>query len=226
MIVRMGLLNKRDDLSHSAFRKHWREVHGPIAAKLPGLRRYHQNHIVDRKQLGIKYPRGAEYDGISELWFDDLHSMNEAFTSDVAQQLIADESNLLSDISTITAVQHVVIPEYCGSKLVKRMSTVQRKPGISSDQFKSEWFDVHSFLIKRFSQIKGYTQNFIFDRTNRRRPASYEDLSIDGIVELWFDDLESLNSCFESPAGTTLMTHVGEFISTISTFLVEVEQVT
>ena len=58
MIVRMGLLQKRPQLSTRDFRRHWREVHGTLAAQLPGLRRYHQNHVVERAQRGIDYARG------------------------------------------------------------------------------------------------------------------------------------------------------------------------
>ncbi len=61
----MGLLRKRDGMSTDAFREHWRDTHGPLAARLEGLRRYHQNHVVDRQQRGISYARGGhDYDGI------------------------------------------------------------------------------------------------------------------------------------------------------------------
>ena len=86
MIVRMGLLQKQADMEPTEFRKHWRDGHGPLAAKLPGLRRYHQNHIVDREQRGITY-RAADwdFDGFSELWFDDMPSMQAAFAADLRQ---------------------------------------------------------------------------------------------------------------------------------------------
>src|SRR5215471_2876862 len=78
-IVRMGLLNRRSGMSTAAFRDHWRQAHGPIAARLPGLRRYHQNLVVDAEQRGIEYARGpVSIDGISELWFDDEESMRRA----------------------------------------------------------------------------------------------------------------------------------------------------
>jgi hypothetical protein len=32
-------LHKRPDLSPEQFRKHWREVHGPLAAAIPGNHR-------------------------------------------------------------------------------------------------------------------------------------------------------------------------------------------
>lgn len=227
MIVRMGLLQKRSDLGSQEFRKHWRDSHGPLAARLPGLRRYHQNYVVDRKQRGIAYARGAkDFDGFSELWFDDLPSMSAAFVAEQTKALGEDEDRFIGELKIITALQHVVVPKPQNVPLIKRMSTLKRRADVSSEQFKTEWFDVHSFLVKRLPEVKGYTQNLIFDRSNaRRKPATYEELPIDGIVELWFEDRDSLDSAFASDAGKTLMTHASEFIDEISTFLVETHEV-
>jgi uncharacterized protein (TIGR02118 family) len=223
----MGLLQKHPDLSSHAFRSHWRDRHGPLAAKLPGLRHYHQNHVVDREQRGITYPRsGHHLDGFSELWFDDLPSMSAAFANAQVQQLGEDEDRFIGELKLITAIQHVVVPKPAGVPLIKRMSTLKRRADVSSEKFMIEWFDVHSFLVKRLPEVKGYTQNLIFDRSHaRRRPATYEDLPIDGIVELWFTDVDALNAAFTSDAGKTLMTHASEFIAEISTFLVEAHEI-
>jgi uncharacterized protein (TIGR02118 family) len=225
--VRMGLLQRKPDLSVADFRTHWRDLHGPLAAKLPGLRRYHQNHVVDRQQRGIIYARGSQdFDGISELWFDDFPSMRRAFSSDPVRVLSGDEAALISDLKLVTAIQQQVIPVPTGTHLIKRMSTLKRRPDVTSEQFQHEWFNVHSVLVKRLPEVKGYTQNLIFDRGHGRdRPAAYEELPIDGIVELWFSDVESLEAGFGSDAGKTLMTHAEEFIAEISTFLVEVHEV-
>ena len=93
MITRMGLLRKRPGMSDEAFRDHWRVSHGPLAAQLPGLRRYHQNRVIDREQRAISYTRGGfEFDGFSELWFDDLPSMSAAFASGLDRKLASDEA--------------------------------------------------------------------------------------------------------------------------------------
>ena len=227
MIVRMGLLKVREDLTNDAFRKHWRNTHGPLAAQLPGLHRYHQNHVVDREQRGISYTRGShDFDGFSQLWFEDIPSMSAAFSTDLVTSLGEDESQFIGDFKLITALQHVVVPKPEGTPLIKRMSTLRRRPDIDSEKFNSEWLDVHSFLVKRLPQVKGYTQNLIFDRSHGRgKPATYDELPIDGIVELWFEDTDSLAAAFASDAGKTLMTHASEFISEISTFLVETHEV-
>ena len=112
MIVRMGLLQKRAGIETQEFRKHWREGHGALAAKLPGLRRYHQNHVVDREQRGITYARGGlDLDGFSELWFDDMPSMQAAFAAEKqVKELGEDEARFIGELKLITAIQHVVIP--------------------------------------------------------------------------------------------------------------------
>jgi uncharacterized protein (TIGR02118 family) len=227
MIVRMGLLQKQSGLETTDFRSHWRNVHGPLAAKLPGLRRYHQNHVVDRQQRGISYARGAyDFDGISELWFDDLPSMQRAFSTDLVNELGADESTFIGDLKLITAIQHQVVPVTKGERLIKRMSTLKRRPDVSAEKFQREWFDVHSELVKRLPEVKGYTQNLIFDRSHGRgRPLTYDEFPVDGIVELWFRDADDLESGFRSASGKTLMTHAEEFIAEISTFLVESHEI-
>jgi len=228
VIVRMGLLQKRADIDHQEFRTHWRTGHGPLASRLPGLRRYHQNPVVDRAQRGITYARGGlDFDGFSELWFDDLPATQTAFANEKQiKELGEDENSFIGELTLITAVQHVVIPRPAGVPLIKRMSTLKRRPHASAEKFKEEWFDVHSVLVKRLPQVKGYTQNLIFDRSlGRGKPATYNELPIDGIVELWFTDTDSLNEGFASDAGKTLMTHATEFIAEISTFLVETHEV-
>jgi uncharacterized protein (TIGR02118 family) len=228
VIVRMGLLQKRADIDNQEFRSHWRTGHAALASKLPGLRRYHQNHVVDRQQLGITYARSSlELDGFSELWFDDMPSMQGAFKNEKqVNELGEDEGRFIGELKLITAIQHVVIPKPVGMPLIKRMTTLKRRADVSAEKFAEEWFDVHSVLVKRLPQVKGYTQNLIFDRSHRRgKSAKYEELPIDGIVELWFSDVDSLNAGFASDAGKTLMTHATEFIADMSTFLVETHEV-
>ncbi|HEU0201419.1 MAG TPA: EthD family reductase [Burkholderiaceae bacterium] len=223
MIVRMGLLRKKVGLTPEQFRKHWRGTHGPIAARLPGLRRYHQNPVVDSAQRGIDYRRGSlVIDGFSQLWFDDLESMHRSLQSDAVAPLAADEANLIEDIRIVVCEPNVVIPTATDRPLIKRMTTLKRRPDVTPEKFRHEWFDVHSFLVKRLPQVKGYTQNFVIERALQRgRPATYEELPVDGIVELWFEDVSSLQAAFASDAGRTLMTHATEFIDEITTFLVE-----
>lgn len=222
MYVRSGLLRKKPDWSQEEFRRYWRENHSQLAAKLPGLVRYEQNHVVDSEQRGFSYPRGPEQlDGFSMLWFESKEAMKQAFATDLGQQLIADESHFIGDLRIVTLDQVEVIKPVEGPKL-KRMSLLRRLPDVNPEVFRKEWREEHAYLVKRLDQVLGYRQNLILEReVPKGNLVSHDVLPIDGIVELWFKDTDTIASAFGSPKGTTLMTHAREFIGEITTFLVE-----
>ncbi|MEO8668375.1 MAG: EthD family reductase [Bauldia sp.] len=97
MLIRSGLIQNVDRIEAAAFGKHWREVHGPLAARLPNLRGYVQNHIVARgKSGGIPIHR---IDGISQLWFDDVGAMTVGMNSPENDACIADISGFLARVT-------------------------------------------------------------------------------------------------------------------------------
>lgn len=223
MHVRMGLLNKHEDWSTERFRTYWRENHSKLASQLPGLLSYQQNHVTDTAQRGISYKRGPEtVDGISQLWFDDSKRMNDAFSQALGEQLIEDENHFIGHLRIVTAVSFEVIEPPAPGKALKRMSFLRRRADVSSEVFAHEWRVVHSALVKTLPGLLGYRQNLI---THREAPkgnvVDYEGFPIDGIVELWFENTETLNAAFASPQGVKTMQHATTFIDEITTFLVE-----
>ena len=223
MHVRMGLLNKHDDWTTERFRSYWRERHSILAAQLPGLVSYHQNHVTDTSQRGISYKRGPEQvDGISQLWFDDSRKMNDAFSQALGQKLIDDENHFIGRLRILTAEPLEVIKPPAVGKALKRMSFLRRRADVSPEVFAHEWRVVHSAWVKTLPGVLGYRQNLV---THRESPkgaeVDYEGLPIDGGVELWFEDTETLNAAFASPQGVQTMQHATTFIDEITTFLVE-----
>lgn len=223
MIVRMGFLQKREGMSVEAFREHWFEVHGPLAAKIPGLRRYHQNLVVDSAQLGIEFRRGSfAYDGFSELWFDDVASMQEGLSADIVEALAEDEARFIGSLQVVVFVPHIVIPVPTEKGGVKRMAVLTRRKDVSAESFQNEWWNVHTGHVLQMPGVEGYIQNLVIDRSfGRKRRARYEQMPIDGMVELWFKDIAHIEAAFGSPQGKTTMAHAKTFIEEITTFLVE-----
>jgi len=85
MLKFMVVLHKRADLSQKDFRRHLREVHGPLAKKLPGLRKYVQNFVQDDPKR-----KPPEWDAVIELYFDDWASMEAAWASPLGAASDAD----------------------------------------------------------------------------------------------------------------------------------------
>src|SRR5262249_31854193 len=200
-----------------------RENHSTLARRVPGLRRYQQNYVVDSVQRGITYPRGNEQlDGISMLWFDSEQAMRDAIATDAGRALVADENHFMGDLRIVALDQVEVIAPATDRPLIKRMSLLKRLPGVSPERFKHEWRVEHAHLVQRVDGVRGYRQTLIVGReAPKGTRVDYDGLPIDGIVELWFDDAASIDAAFSSPQGVTLMTHAREFIAEITTFLVE-----
>lgn len=85
MLKFMVVISKRADLSTEEFEKYLRDVHGPIAKKLPGLRKYVQNFA--REDPTRERP---PWDAIVELYFDDRASMEAAWASSAGAASDAD----------------------------------------------------------------------------------------------------------------------------------------
>lgn len=226
MTVRLGLIRKKPDWTPEDFSSYWRDHHGPLAARAPALREYWQNVVTDRLQRGIDYERGPwDFDGFSQLWFDDAKHADHAFkNSDMAASLIKDEGHFIGKLHIVTAQQSVVIPlpeAKARGALLKRMSTLKRRADVSEDDFRKEW-KVHADYVRLMPGVNAYRQNVIVTRElTKGQTCGYDDLPIDGIVELWFEDDKKLEASFASPAGKTTMAHAKTFLSEITAFLVK-----
>jgi uncharacterized protein (TIGR02118 family) len=76
MLKFMVVLYKRPEMDSGEFRRYLRDVHGPLAKNLPGLRRYVQNFV----QAGPKRKPPA-WDAVIELYFDGWEEMEAAWAS-------------------------------------------------------------------------------------------------------------------------------------------------
>jgi uncharacterized protein (TIGR02118 family) len=99
MTKRLGLVRKRADMTHEQFTKHWMGVHAALCCKLPNLRRYSVN-LVDK----ARFPH-FNYDGFSELWFDDEASLWASLESPAGKTLLADLPNFAGQIDPIISVE-------------------------------------------------------------------------------------------------------------------------
>ncbi len=92
MVKGIFIASKLPGLSHQEFFDHWQNVHGPLAAKVPGLRRYVQNHAIPERYADLQHT----HDGWSELWFDDLAALHAAVRTPEYQALREDGATLFT----------------------------------------------------------------------------------------------------------------------------------
>lgn len=95
MIKAFVLIHRRPDMTWEAFSRYFRDVHGPLVRRLPGLRHYEQHHI-----RSAFFGGEAPCDAIAELWFDDADALRAAFESNAGIAALADNPNFADDART------------------------------------------------------------------------------------------------------------------------------
>ena len=90
MITVLFILRRRQDIDSAAFEDYWKNVHGPVAARLPSLRKLVQYHPYPDP-----YGDGLPADGIDELEFDSIESMQSALATPEGQAMLEGMENFL-----------------------------------------------------------------------------------------------------------------------------------
>jgi uncharacterized protein (TIGR02118 family) len=86
------LVTKRRDMDRAEFDRYWAQVHGPLAATIPTIRRYVQAHLSP----GTRETGTAPYDGLAITWFDDVAAMRTGAATEAYAKTRADEANFLA----------------------------------------------------------------------------------------------------------------------------------
>lgn len=106
-VKNIEFVNRRPGMPIEPFRAYWREVHGPIASKIPVLRRYEQNHLKASSYADGQEPR---YDGLAITWFASTADMKLGTRTPEYEITRADEPNFLPDghLPIIITREHVL----------------------------------------------------------------------------------------------------------------------
>jgi len=93
-IKAMFLIQRKQGMSVKDFRSYWKEQHAPLVVGTPGLRRYVQCHTVLESYETATPP----FDGIAELWWDDIDGFDRSLSSHEFAELQApDIPNFAAD---------------------------------------------------------------------------------------------------------------------------------
>lgn len=107
MIKLVYCITKRPDLSDEEFFHYWKNIHGPIGAHIPRLRKLVQSHRLSVP--GDKHSRA--YNGIAELWFDSVEDLLAARQSPEWQASTQDEANFIdhTKVAYFVTEEHVLM---------------------------------------------------------------------------------------------------------------------
>ena len=87
MVKMVQLLVRAEEYTHEEFVERWRGDHAELAKELPGLRRY-TTSVPNA-------PERSEFDGVVELYFEDMGALKEAFDSETGEAVMADAAEFV-----------------------------------------------------------------------------------------------------------------------------------
>jgi len=167
-------LKRRTDLARSVFFDWWLHHHGALAAQLPRLHRYIISLTADEQE--------GPFDGMAELWFDDLAAAEAAFSSAMGQAVRVDADAHVSRLERLCLTEHTIIDHPTPPRF-KFTAGLKRRTDMSREAFGHWWLERHVPYVKKFPDIRKYCVSLV--------EAGPETIA-DGIAEVWFDDLATL----------------------------------
>jgi uncharacterized protein (TIGR02118 family) len=103
MVKGIALLKRKSGLSREEFRRHYEEVHAPLAKRLfPSIKKYVRNYVTIKP-----FPARAgepEFDCITEQWFGSMEgfqAMVDASAGEAGRVIRDDEKELLDRTKTV-----------------------------------------------------------------------------------------------------------------------------
>ncbi len=185
---------KKLGMSKLDFHLHYRDRHGALFSKVPGGRRYIQNHF-----FGRKFNEELPYDALTDIWLDSEEAFQEAFTHPIYKENPQpDLPNFIhmGQLLRFLTEDHVLLegpPIFKDTRLSKIIFFLKRKPGMDIEEFRRHWLEVHGAIVLKLPRLRRYVQSHVL-------PSAYaegEPLH-DGFSYLWFDNDNDLREAFHS----------------------------
>jgi uncharacterized protein (TIGR02118 family) len=203
-IYRSGVFSRREGLSPEQFRSHWINVHGALAAKLPGLGTYRQNHLVERLYEAPDSPVQA-IDGISQLSFESVRHMEISDASPEYAACKEDIPKFQGGITILVLESDEVMPGKPGPAKLLWVST--RREGVAPEGIRQRWLEANSQAARNVPGARRFVQNFVTDRSHPVSAGvpSGDASGAEALSELWFDDADALHAALRSEPGRRLV---------------------
>ncbi|HXA22822.1 MAG TPA: EthD family reductase [Acetobacteraceae bacterium] len=186
MIAAISLMRRRDDVTLTAFRRHWLDVHGPLVCAFPGLRSYLQEHVIQSDAMNAR-ARDMRIDGFPILWFDNDDDRLRAHQSPEMAACNVDSRSFIGAVSRLICEPRIVVPQ---AQDASRIKLVALLPGEAADD---PGLERYAALVRDLPGLRG----LLLYRVLQQGPAPNSTIphlpvSTAGIAELSFASLVDL----------------------------------
>ncbi len=186
MIAAISLMRRRDDVTLTAFRRHWLDVHGPLVCAFPALRHYVQDHVIASPAMNER-ARQMHIDGFPILWFDNDQDRLRAHHSPEMAACNIDSREFIGAVSRVICETHIVVPQATDAGRVKLIVLV---PG---DHHDDAALDCFADRARGLPRIVGLVLYRVLEQgAAPNSTITHLPVAIAGLAELAFPSLVDL----------------------------------
>ncbi|BAY50077.1 ethyl tert-butyl ether degradation EthD (plasmid) [Scytonema sp. HK-05] len=238
-IVLYILIKKRKEIDLHTFDSYWKNVHGPVSARLPGQYQYWQYHVTHNRDGiwpsidGIEYetPEEDQFDGIAELTFlseDDCQTwINAAAILDSDQQNFVSKAVIYvtNNGNSKTYVDTIQNGAPIGNLDVRKFHVMVRKTDtITVNDFRKYMVDRFAQFFVKSDLVLKFKLHLLEAHDNSLPPAPgvshYEPLEkqYQAAFEIAFKNWIDMEKFFDSQAYAAVVKDQKKYIKHFATF--------
>jgi hypothetical protein len=234
------LLKKREEIDWQTFYSYWKNVHGPVSARLPGQYQYWQYHLTHNQDNiwpsidGVEYKISEEeqLDGIAELTFESQENFQTWINT--AAILDSDQQNFVSK-AVMYLTTHGNSKTYLNSiensspigniDAIKFHVMVKKANTITVDKFRKYMLDTFAESFCKSDLVLKFKLHLLEEHDNSLPPAPgvsyYEPLEkqYQAAFEIAFKNSIDMETFFNSEAYTSVVKDQRKYIKQFATFL-------
>lgn len=215
MIKLAVLLTRKAGMSFEQFDRYWDGTHGRLVVGIPEftrhVHRYSQSHIVDPSYdgAGMAWKR-ADFDGIAEVWFNNIEAMTTAFNEPRFVELVGPDDAKFIDreqvaIMVTNEIEKIPLNGVPGVKL---SVAIKRREGMSFQEFDDYWNHIHGEIVTSVPEFTRHVRRYVQSHwvaeysgagDKSKLAMEWHRAPYDGIAELWFDSIRDMVAAFNEP---------------------------
>ncbi|MDB5510724.1 MAG: hypothetical protein JWR08_207, partial [Enterovirga sp.] len=191
---KIAFLAPRADLTPEDFRRHWREVHGPVVSHAPGYaawrRRYLQNHVLGPGPFGEPLAQA----GMAEFWLPSANEDAYALSPTYLDHVRPDEANFI-DFDRTVSMTAVEVEISLARPPLKLVILCRCAAALAPEEHAAASESRARAMRGRLADAGlGYALNLVLPGSLRLPGARATDgPAIDALHALWFRDRAALD---------------------------------
>ena len=219
MIKAIYFIKRKPGTTLEDFRKYWLNEHAALVLEVPGLVKYVQSHTMDSGYRNHE----PIYDGIAELWYENLDDMRKTAGTSSSRDTLADNEKFLdmSKFAFILTKERVQKENPVDAGAPKMVAFAKKRADLTFEAFQTHWSSVHGKLGRAVPGARRYVQCHPLPSsyTNGRTPIW------DGVAEVWFDSDEAMRSNADTAEFKAVLADEPNFLAGDANFIITTEHI-